>query len=113
MIKIAYLSFDADVADSLAETYAGISQPPMYIDVKGVYLNTDADQSMKVMAIYEFADDKEEAASEFLEQRYAEFYNVAGAEYRFESWVDTQSLLTMVADGMSATDVLHTVAISI
>ncbi len=113
MVRIGFLSFPVELAEKLGDAYAELHEPPDYITITGVYLNTDTEDGMHVMAFYEFDDDRADEARDYLDQRYADFCNAPGAEYRFEDWINTQNLLALVHDGMPVKDVLESISISI
>ncbi len=107
------LTFNADCAMSVAETFGRIAPAPDFMKLTGPYVRSSIAGGISTLSIYEFNDARADAAVDYLKARYANFAAIAGVNASIEEWLGIDAVLQLLEESNSVTDALEAVSFRI
>jgi hypothetical protein len=113
MIMIGTMTFSADCAMAVAETYGRVAPVPDFMKVMGPYVRSSIAGGISTISIYEFDDAKADAAIDHLKQRYATFAEIKGVTANIEEWLGVGAVLQLLEETHSVTAALDAVSFRI
>ncbi len=113
MIMIGTLTFTAENAAAVAETFGRITPVPSFMKLLGPYIRSSIEGGIATISIYEFDDARADAAIDYLKQRYATFSAIPGVASNIEEWLGIDAVMQLLEQSNSVTDALESVSFRI
>jgi hypothetical protein len=110
---IGTLTFTAECAMSVAETFGRISPVPGFMKLMGPYIRSSIAGGISTISIYEFDDAMADAAIDYLKKRYATFAETKGVATNIEEWLGVDAVLQLLDETQSVTAALEAVSFRI
>lgn len=113
MIMIGTMTFSAESAMEVAQTYGQTRAVPDFMKLIGPYVRSSIEAGISTLSIYEFDDAKADAAIDYLNQRYAAFSAIAGVTAHIEEWLGIGMVMQLLDETHSVTAALEAVSFRI
>jgi hypothetical protein len=113
MIMLGTLTFTAECAMAVAESFGRIAPVPDFMRVTGPYVRSSIAGGIATISIYEFDDAGADAAIDYLKQRYATFSQIAGVASTLEEWLGIDVVMQLLEESSSVTDALESASFRI
>jgi hypothetical protein len=113
MIMIGKMTFTAECAMAVAETFGRIAPLPGFMKLIGPYIRSSIEGGISTISIYEFDDAEVDAAIDYLKQRYATFAEINGVTTNIEEWLGVDVVLQLLDETDSVTAALEAVSFRI
>lgn len=113
MIMIGTMTFSAECAMAVAQNFGHVAPVPDFMKLMGPYVRSSITGGISTISIYEFDDDKADAAHDYLKQRYATFAAIQGVSSTIEEWLGIGMVLQLLDETQSVTAALEAVSFRI
>jgi hypothetical protein len=113
MIMIGTLTFAAECAMAVAETFGRVTPVPDFMKPMGPYIRSNIEGGIATISIYEFDEARADAAIDYLKQRYATFSEIEGVTSNIEEWLGIDAVMQLLEESNSVTDALEAVSFRI
>jgi len=110
MIMIGTMTFSAECATAVAQNFGRIAPVPGFMKLIGPYVRSSIAGGISTISIYEFHDDKADAAIDYLKRRYAAFSEIEGVSSNIEEWLGVDVVLQLLDETESVTAALEAVS---
>lgn len=113
MIMIGTMTFSAECAMAVAQSFGRIAPVPDFMKLMGPYVRSSIAGGISTISIYEFDDEQADAAIDYLKQRYATFAEIPGVSSTIEEWLGIGMVLQLLDETQSVTAALDAVSFRI
>jgi hypothetical protein len=96
MIVISLTSYPTESAQEIGKRFIGMPALPDYITMRGPYINSDIDEGIKGITIYEFEDSRYGEIYQILADRIANLLGVPGFTYSLHHWLEAKDALKLI-----------------
>lgn len=113
MIMFGMMTFSAECAMTVAESYGKLPPIPEFMKITGPYIRSSIEEGISTISIFEFDDEKADEAIDYLKIRYALFAAINGVSTTLEEWLGVGTALQVLDETHSVTAALEAVSFRI